>query len=271
MLSDQQLEFYQQNGYLLIKDFATKQEVEQLRLQITTIIEESKVNENAIFSTKTKGKSDLKYFLESGDKIRCFYEDTSNDKSLTVNKVGHALHDLDPVFETFSYNKRFGIISRQLGHQAPTILQSQYIFKSPGVGGEVIPHTDSTFLYTDPQTCIGAWIAIDEATTENGCLWVLPGSHKHPLKERYVVNKERSDTSFVPMAENPPEWDFSNKTALTAKPGTLVLLHGSVVHYSAHNHSKQSRHAYILHLIDSTAKYPSNNWLKRKLRTRILQ
>lgn len=42
----------------------------------------------------------------------------------------------------------------------------------------MVPHQDSTFLYTEPMSCLGFWMPMEPATRENGCLWVLPGSHK---------------------------------------------------------------------------------------------
>ena len=50
--------------------------------------------------------------------------------------------------------------------------------QQPGIGGEVVPHQDNTFLYTEPTTCVGLWLALEDATKENGCLWALPESHK---------------------------------------------------------------------------------------------
>ena len=50
------------------------------------------------------------------------------------------------------------------------------IFKQPFVGGEVVPHQDSCFVATDPLSCVGIWLALEDATRENGCLWTLPGA-----------------------------------------------------------------------------------------------
>ncbi len=272
MLSTEQIADFQRNGYLIIENYASASEVEILRTKINRIIENSKKNEAAIFSTTGNKKTDISYFLESGDKIRCFFEEEPDgNNQAVINKIGHALHDLDPDFERFSYQKKLGVIARQLGHVSPAIIQSQYIFKAPGVGGKVVPHTDSTFLYTEPQTCLGAWIALEDATTENGCLWAIPGSHKEKLQERYVRTPDHSGTEFEQLVAQKTDWNLSTKRALNVTLGTLVLIHGRVVHFSEKNRSKYSRHAYIMHLIDVTAKYPSNNWLQRDLPLRILQ
>ena len=55
--------------------------------------------------------------------------------------------------------------------------------QQPKIGGEVAVHQDSTFLYTDPPTVVGLWLALEDATKENGCLWHLPG----PALLSYII------------------------------------------------------------------------------------
>ncbi|MEL0075872.1 MAG: phytanoyl-CoA dioxygenase family protein, partial [Ilumatobacter sp.] len=64
-------------------------------------------------------------------------------------------------------------------------LQSMYIFKQPGIGGEVACHQDSTFLYTDPLSVTGFWFALENATVDNGCMWAAPGGHREPLRQLF--------------------------------------------------------------------------------------
>eukprot|EP00121_Abeoforma_whisleri_P002737 Awhi_evm1s2461 len=64
-----------------------------------------------------------------------------------------------------------------------------YIFKQPNFGGEVVPHQDSTFLLTSPTpTCLGLWIALQDSTLENGCLWGAPGSHRRGVNSHFLRN-----------------------------------------------------------------------------------
>ena len=85
------------------------------------------------------------------------------------------------------------------------LLDSMFIFKQANVGSEVTPHQDSTFLHTSPKqtvlgkvffarsgfhnTLLGMWIALEDATEDNGCLWSVPGSHKW-YKNEPKVGKE---------------------------------------------------------------------------------
>lgn len=81
-----------------------------------------------------------------------------------------------------------------------------YIFKQPRIGGEVTPHQDSCFLRTDPPSCIGLWLALEDATMTNGCLWARPGSHTEPIR-RHFAKQPDGTMGFdarLPAHEPPP-------------------------------------------------------------------
>jgi phytanoyl-CoA hydroxylase len=133
-----------------------------------------------------------------------------------------------------------------------------YIFKQPRIGGEVVPHTDATFLRTDPVSVTGFWFALEDATIENGCLWALPGGHRLPLHREWI--RRGDHTHFLEVGPPPPEDGF---VPLEAEAGTLIVLHGLLPHRSGPNRSDRSRHAYSLHVIDGTATYADDNWIQR--------
>ena len=144
---------------------------------------------------------------------------------------------------------------------SPRLLQSMYIFKQPRIGGEVNCHTAHTFLWTEPQSVVGFWFAIDDATTENGCMWALPGGHNIPVKSRSRVNADRSASYMEVFDESP--YPTEGLVPLEAERGTLVLLNGTLPHLSGPNTSDKPRHAYTIHAIDAQAHYPADNWLQR--------
>jgi phytanoyl-CoA hydroxylase len=171
------------------------------------------------------------------------------------------MHDLDPVFDSFSRTPELAAVASDIGMRDPVLLQSMYIFKQPHIGGEVTCHTDHTYLWTEPQSVVGFWFAIDDATNENGCMWALPGGHRLPVRSRSRLNESR--TATVMDVLDPEPYPLDNLQCLEAKRGTLVLLDGAVPHLSAANTSDKPRHAYTIHAIDGAARYPDDNWLQR--------
>ena len=266
-MNNEMLNFWDENGYLIIEDFKTKEECDSLIQRSKELIEDQDFfNQKSVFDTVSQSHNDDSYFLDSGDKIRFFFEEKAilddenikSNKHYIVNKIGHALHDLDEKFIKFSKNDDLDQIAKAIGFQDPQLLQSMYIFKQPKIGGEVVCHQDSTFLITEPESTVGFWFALEDANKENGCLQVASGGHKGPLRK--LFKRDENKMEMIELSNEPfPETD----TFVEVKKGSLVLLHGRLPHYSCENTSDKSRHAYTLHVIDGHKQYPKENWLQR--------
>jgi phytanoyl-CoA hydroxylase len=261
------------DGYLVIEDFVAPERCRELIDRAGEILAGIEADVVSVFSTHEQTRTSDEWFLGSGGEVRAFFEEDAFDDrgglrqpiELSINKLGHAMHDLDPVFDRFSRTPELAAVTRDAGVDDPLLLQSMYIFKQPHIGGEVSSHQDATFLYTDPVTVTGLWFALEDATLENGCLWAQPGGHLGPLRKRFVREGGDTDgTRFEVLDETPlPAPGDDTLVPLETAAGTLVLLHGLLPHYSGPNRSERSRHAYSVHVIDAAATYPVDNWLRR--------
>jgi len=269
MLNHDQRTQFERDGYLVIPDFKSAEAIAALRQRAAEIVNDFDPSESrTIFTTQNQLTATDDYFLRSDNTIACFFEEEAfdaegrlkQDKSLSINKIGHALHELDPVFERFSRDARLASVASDLGLTDAKVWQSMYIFKQPGIGGEVRWHQDATFFETTPISVTTFWFALEDATVDNGCLWVQPGGHRTPMRERFVRD---GDVIRMEKLDATPWPDDSVAVPLEAKAGSLVCFHGLLPHYSAPNRSPVSRHAYTLHATDGSTHYSPRNWIQR--------
>jgi phytanoyl-CoA hydroxylase len=268
-LTIEQLGLFDRNGFLLLENFVDDPSCDRLRERAAELVRDfDPEGLVSIFSTREQTRTSDEYFLESGDKIRFFFEEhafqtdgtLNQSKEQSINKIGHALHDLDPIFDKFSRTPEIEQLVSDLGIDNPLLLQSMYIFKQPRIGGEVTCHQDATFLYAEPLRLIGLWFALEDATIDNGCLWAIPGGHRLGLKSRFV-RAEGGGTRFEVIDDTP--WPERQVQPLEVKRGSVIVLHPLLPHLSRKNRSPRSRHAYTLHVIDTSVHYQENNWLQR--------
>jgi len=271
-LTEEQLEQFEKDGILVVEDFLSQEEVKSLQTEIHKIVENlDPKTDRGVFSTTDHQQASDTYFLESGDKVRFFFEadafdscgELQMDKHASLNKIGHALHWVNPEFRRVSLSQRVQNVSQSLGLQDPAIIQGMYIFKQPGIGGEVTPHQDGTFLHNSPLRLFGFWFPIDDATLENGCLWYVPGSHNTPVTRRFVRTSQDNADKLLEFKGEDKVFPDDAWVAAPVRKGSLVLIHGQVVHKSEKNLSDKPRHAYTFHIIETEGStYSPENWLQ---------
>ena len=271
MLKQKQCSQYTQDGYLVLEQFCSDEQMDELKAAATQIVENFDANSTrSVFSTQDQSKSRDDYFLSSGDKVRCFFEEDAfdgygqlkQDKSLSINKIGHALHVLDPVFAKFSHSHKIRELVQELGTQQAQIHQSMYIFKQPKIGGVIRWHQDASYFYTSPITVITLWFAVEDATIQNGCIQVKKGGGGTPLKEQFT--RDENDNTALIELDNTPWPKDEEALPLEVKKGSLIVFNGLLPHFSAPNVSDTSRHAFTLHITCASSDYAAENWLQAK-------
>ena len=269
MLTAEQRAQYDSDGFIVLPRFKTPDQIAALRRRAGEIVDAFDPSQSrAIFTTRDQERASDAWFLGSSNTVRCFFEEEAfgpdgqlrQPKALSINKIGHAMHDLDPVFSQFTRDPKLAGLARSLGLEQPQVWQSMYIFKQPGIGGEVRWHQDATFFDTDPISVTTFWFALEDATVDNGCLWAEPGGHRGPLRERFI---RAGDMVSMEKLDATPWPDDSTAVPLEAEAGTLVCFHGLLPHYSAPNRSPVSRHAFTLHATDARTAYSPRNWIQR--------
>jgi phytanoyl-CoA hydroxylase len=274
MLDTAQIQTYRDTGYLVLPGFRSAAACAAACQRARDIVEAFDLDSQASrFSTRDRSLVADAALLASAATVRCFFEEEALDeqgrlrvpKAQSINKIGHALHDLDPVFMDFSHGPDLAELATELGLRQPQSWQSQVIFKQPHIGGEVGWHQDASFFVTTPQTVTTFWFALEDATLDNGCLWVEPGGHRGArgvLREQYVCDHAAGTLTMKPLDGTP--WpDTTQAVALPVPAGTLVVFSGLLPHYSPPNRSARSRLAYTLHVTDGHAAYAPENWLHR--------
>ena len=103
MLSAEQVTQFRESGYLVLEDFKSAGDLASIKQAAAAIVDEfDESSHRSIFTTHTDAEALDDYFLTSGNKIRCFLEEDGS----SINKIGHALHDLNPIFDSFSRDPR---------------------------------------------------------------------------------------------------------------------------------------------------------------------
>jgi len=298
-------EYFNENGFFLIKNFVERYETFKMKTNIYDLVENwdhelkhTMFRADNCKSFQNKEERD-NYFIDSGDKINFFTEKDSYDsnglkkkdinKFKSLNKIGHGLHLYDNTFNKFCKSQDIKDILNNLGYIKPAIVQSMFIFKNNEIGGEVGCHKDSSYLITDPiDTCIGLWLAVDDATINNGCLWVKPKSHLIKPKKiftrnseyfqhynlnsqkliyednpKYLNDKNQNEDEFEKIYNNKEELIEDGFKPLECKRGDLIILDGNIDHISLKNKSKKNRNAFTLHIMDEAkSTWSKKNWMQ---------
>ena len=158
------------------------------------------------------------------------------------------MHRWDEVSLHWMIDDRLDEVMTALLGRSPYAVQTMLYFKPPGARGQAL-HQDNFYLKAEPGTCVAAWMALDKVDQANGCLEVIPGSHRWP-----ILCTEKADTkvSFTDITVPLPDADAAVPVEMEA--GDVLFFHGALVHGSAPNiTTDRFRRALIGHYIQGEA------------------
>ncbi|XP_053202928.1 phytanoyl-CoA dioxygenase domain-containing protein 1-like [Panonychus citri] len=268
---EKELADYGKNGFAVIDNFLTPEEVKMLMDEAKSLIDNLDLSEHRLCAIPGSPQQTTDYYFASAGKANFFFEPKAFDgegnlilpREKCVMKLGHGLHLGNKTFGSIGHTDRVRAIMKGIGYVEPAIVQGMLIFKHPRVGSEVTPHKDTEFLFSEPVDKVCAlWIALTDVVRENGCLEVIPGSHVDSAHRRYI----RTDDETGSRAEfNGPvkEYEDSAFVPVLVPKGSCLVFDGKLVHRSKSNLSDKPRPAYVIHFTDEhETKWSPDCWLQ---------
>ena len=229
----------------------------------------------AVFTSSGRHLEQQQFFLASARNVSCFLESGALDdqgqltceKAVAINKIGHALHDFSDAFAELARLPRLIDHLRLYSDEPWELMQSMVIMKPPRIGGEVNWHQDGTFLIDEQKRCVGIWIALEDASEDNGCLQFgdTPPQGLCSLFETDHASGETQMRALANALQAPEHPIFAPCHA-----GDAVIFDGLTPHASSPNRSSKSRRAITLHFKPAASSWAHTNWLQRDSLPRFL-
>ena len=225
-LADEQVAFFNENGYLSNIKILEEQQVEQLRAELAEILDPN------------HPKNDLFYEFHSNE--------SEDANAVLFHSLGH--WRITEGFHDVIWNPRFVVAASQLlGTKAVRFWHDQLFCKPAHHGGVVAWHQDySYWTRTEPMQHLTCWIGLDNASKENGCLHYIPKSHKWNLLDRTSLAGAMDGLDAFLTEDQKKEFD--NKVAIEMPAGYGTFHHPLMVHGSYENKSSISRRAFVLNV-----------------------
>jgi phytanoyl-CoA hydroxylase len=232
-ISQDKINFYHENGYLIVEDVLTPAEVAAIKAETVAIC---------------RG--------ELGDVIGLPAHDPTDTNDEVISRVlcVHHPHKIsDRMLDMMKHPALVDVLTGIIGPNVKS-MQSMLFIKSAGKPGQAW-HQDEDFIPTRDRSLAGAWIALDDATVENGCLWVIPGSHKHGVLWEM---QEQTNPDFD-CADESVGFPYTDDDAVPVeiKAGSVVFFNGYTLHRSLPNVAESGyRRALVNHYMSASSLLP---------------
>ena len=242
VVEQEQVEFYVDNGYLAVPDLLDAAELDELKRDIVKVARGGYPNLT----------------------IEPVPPELSDEEVLSKILAIHQPHYVSPIMEKYTRHAMIsGVLSQitgaHLAHWSGNVkcMQSMLFIKPPGYQGQSW-HQDENYIPTRDRSLIGAWIAIDDAYVENGCMWVIPGSQRRGYL--YPTRRHGNPDEFDTHDEMATGFDESPQVPVEVKAGSVVFFNGYLLHQSLRNRTKENyRRVLVNHYLSSESLLP---WVK---------
>jgi phytanoyl-CoA hydroxylase len=237
VVSQEQMRSFVENGFLVVPDLVSGEEIEELRRDTVDL---------------ARGK----YPCAS---LQPLPGDLSGEEALANILCIHQPHFVSPVMEKYVRHPLVcGALSQITAAHLPNwdgsvkCMQSMLFVKPPGFQGQAW-HQDEIYIPTRDRSLIGAWIAMDDATVENGCLWVMPGSHRMGYLYPQRAHDNPDEFDFAPESHG---FDEAGEVPVEVKSGTVVFFNGYLLHRSFRNRGSTYRRVFVSHYCNAWSLLP---------------
>jgi ectoine hydroxylase-related dioxygenase (phytanoyl-CoA dioxygenase family) len=213
-LSDEQIAFFRDNGFLIVEGFLNAAELEYWR----------KTTEEAV--AKRLGSDTLNNQKDPD----AFYAQVFT-QALRLADIHNGMRDL-------VYDRRIGKMAATLvGEEGMRVWHDQALFKPP-LGNPTAWHLDNPYWSFSSRHALSFWIALDDATLENGCMWYIPGSHNSATYENVGIGQNMADLFKVY-----PAWRQVDPVCGACPAGSVVWHNGLTAHGAGANMTRHARRA----------------------------
>jgi len=224
-LSPAQRESWERDGFVLLRGFAERPVLDAMQRRIVEIVR----------TAEAGGSIGDAYVLPEQALAHRKHPEERASKVFRV-------HRNEPIFRRFAEDPRLlDTVEALLGPDLDCFL-SQFIFKLPGALGQPW-HQDAFYFPFDRSPQVGAWLAVSDATPENGPLWLLPGAQREPVHPVVRDRREHANTAYVEIVDH----DMSGSVPVLMQAGDLLLFHSCLMHRSTDNVADFGRMAMVYH------------------------
>ena len=237
VIDDAQVRSYLDDGYLVVPDLVNTDERDELKAEVVKLARGDYPADN--LDPMPPGATDA----EALKRVLCI----------------HQPHFVSPVIHKYvKHPKICGVLSQITAAHVPSwdgsvkCMQSMYFVKPPGFQGQAW-HQDEIYIPTRDRSLVGAWIAVDDATIANGCMWVLPASQRTGC---LYPQRDHGNPDEFDRGEESYGFDDSGEIPVEVRAGAVVFFNGYLLHRSRRNRDRTYRRALVSHYMNAWSLLP---------------